>query len=232
MRDYTLTKMDVNILQQLTTVEKTISSIAKDIEKSIPWTSLSVKKLNKMEIVEKQKRGNSIVIKIKNNNVGISLRKLFHEEQMMNLNEIITDSGLVILPLLLKPGFHNKDLLERTDLSKSTIDHNILKWRYMGIIIKDKKTNKFQINPKQNILIEFLKYYSLHRNELFLKRECSEGVIIWQWRDEFLFSVSKRLDDNSFKEAGLTMLKDLNYNIITNYEYYYYSPIKENISLE
>jgi hypothetical protein len=57
-------------------------------------------------------------------------------------------------------------------------------------------------------------------------------VIVWQWRDEFLFSIDAKLNDSNALSAGLTRLDELKSGLAHSQQYYYYGHADKAISEE
>jgi hypothetical protein len=148
------------------------------------------------------------------------------------LNNILTDSKLAIVTLLLEPGLRREDIINRTSLSPKTIKNNLDLWRGMGIVRLDKKTKKYYIAPNQKYLNEFIVSYSNNRNRKMLKEYFNDAVIVWQWRDEFIFSIPFNIDNKNFQSAGFTRLDELKYDLIHASQYYKFDSVFEQVNKE
>ena len=98
----------------------------------------------------------------------------------------------------------------------------------MGILTL--KDGVYAIDPAHNILSAFAQSWAEHVNSTILKEKNPNAVIVWQWRDDFIFTSDGRVSDDSFKPAGPTRLEELNYDIIGRTYYYQYSPGETDVS--
>ena len=55
---------------------------------------------------------------------------------------------------------------------------------------------------------------------------------MWQWRDEYLFSIDQRIDLTDFLSAGPSRLEELGYDILHLREYYFHHPFIDLVSEE
>ena len=186
--------------------------------------------LETMGLVRKEKKGIYKLVFIPKTSLGESLSLLITEQPMLNLETLFSGSGLVMLPLLLKPGYSAKELTERTSLSTRTVKGLLPRWKRMGVLLQE-KTN-YQLNPRFKLLAEFLRKFNEHKNLSIMKENYPEAVIVWQWRDEFLFSIDKTLNDPNALPAGLTRLDELNTSLAHTQQYYYYGYADTEVSEE
>ena len=83
-----------------------------------------------------------------------------------------------------------------------------------------------------NLLIEFIEIFSRYRNRRYLKDEVHDGVIIWEGCDEFLFTSGMDVYQNIFRPAGPPRAEELGCNILSRSNYYHFSSIGNEISIE
>lgn len=230
MNSISLSKNEVQIIKLLMDSEMSITKISLEMNKSLSWISRCVSHLEEMRIVEKKEYGITRNIKISDNEIGNAISVLFRENKMLNVYEILPYTRIKILIQLLPPGSSIKEIIIQSNISKSTVEKNIRKWKYMGIVYKSDE--KYIINPKQKNLKKFIMAIAKIKNQLILKDNGINGLIIWQWRNEFIFSVKEEIKNNLFIKCGLSRLKEIKYNIIHDNEYYFFSPITDQINIE
>lgn len=100
----------------------------------------------------------------------------------------------------------------------------------MGVVLLN--DGKYLINPRYKLLADFLRKFSEYKNTCFLNAIFPQAVIVWQWRDEFVFSIEQKIDDSGFLPAGISRLDDLDYNLMHTHEYYCYRVDKIIVSEE
>jgi DNA-binding MarR family transcriptional regulator len=229
-RQWSLNRTEVRLLQLLQGGRLTLSELASEVSRSMSHVSESVTHLETLGMVEKQRQGTKVCVNIPKTPLGASLSLLMTERPMLNLETLFSGSGLVMLPLLLKPGYTAKELAERTSLSLRTVRGLLPRWKRMGVVVQEKTNNR--LNPRFKLLADFLRKFNEHRNLRIMKDKYPEAVIVWQWRDEFMFSVDRRLDDPDALPAGLTRLDELKSSLAHTQQYYYFGHADVTISEE
>ncbi len=206
--------------------------IAAELERSPSWISECVHHLVDMGFLSLGRNGISRIIRISDNGLGASLRRLMKENRMLDYDLILPNSGLIILPLLLEPGTNMDEICRRTRLTSRTVHYRLRDWKSIGLIDLGKYPKSISLSGYHPNLSNFLVEYCKHRNRRFLNKTCPEGDIVWEWRDEFLFSTSGRMDDINYLPAGVTRLHDFGVELVHTYEYYHFSIGKESVTLE
>ena len=217
-------------MQALQGRQFTLSELASELSKSLSTVSETVKHLEALGLVEKERQGSNMLVSIPKTPLGESLSVLIAEEAMLNLETLFSGSGLLILPLLLKPGYSAKELAARTSLSMRTVKGLLPRWKRMGVVLQE-KTN-YQLNPRFKLLADFLRKLNEYRNLSIMKDKYPEAVIVWQWRDEFMFSTEAELEDPDAIPAGLTRLDSFEANLAHTHDYYYYGHADNEVTEE
>ncbi len=225
-----INRTEVKILKMLSGEIKTVTTLADALEKSKNYISECVSHLSDMGFVSTEREGHTVFISISQRSIGNELSKLLQEEPMLNLVKFIGNSRLKMLPLLLEPGSSAREISARTKLSARTIQSYLGSWRQMGIAVLYNKI--YNLNEKNKIIYSFVEKYTEHRNLSHLKEKYADGVLVWQKRDEYIFSIGKEIFDNEYTSAATSRLAELNYDIIYKNEYYYYSPIHKQTDVE
>jgi predicted transcriptional regulator len=225
-----LKKTELKILMSILKEPRTISQLAHALGKDLSWISRNVDHLQKLGFAVRKRKGKSVFVSIVNNPIGDSFATLISEESMLNIDRILTGSGLKILPLLLKPGYGADEIAQRSSLSLRTVKGLLSQWRKMGVVTL--KKGVYVINERHKPLINFVKYFSYHTIIRYLKDSYPDAIIVWHWRDEFIFSLEQPLQDNRFVSAATTRLYELKYEIIAHKEYYFHNPLVKTLSEE
>jgi predicted transcriptional regulator len=232
MVDQKLSNTDLEILQQVLYEGKTLSEIAQSLRTSLPAISNHVKHLASMNLIDIQKKGKYKSIKISSSPIGESLFLVMTESSYLNLKRILTGSGLLILPLLLKPGSKTEEISKKISRSVRTVKNTISRLREMGIVILDKNNHNYMLNYNQKYLTQFIEIYSEFKNKTLLREFYHDAVIVWQWRDEFMFSIPYQIDNPRFITAGVSRLDELGYKLFHTINYYFKSPELKGVSKE
>jgi len=112
-----INKTEVIILKYILKEPQTISHLADALGKDISWISRNVNHLQELGFAMMKREGKSVFVSIVKNPLGESFSTLISEEPMLNIEKILTCSGLRILPLLLNPGNSAKEIVQRSSLS-------------------------------------------------------------------------------------------------------------------
>ena len=227
---WSLRKTEVQLLRALQGRYLTLSELASELSRSLSTVSEAVKHLETLGLVEKERQGSNMLVSIPKTPLGESLSVLIAEDSMLNLETLFSGSGLSVLPLLLKPGYSAKELAARTSLSVRTVKGLLPRWKRMGVVLQE-KTN-YHLNPRFKLLADFLRKFNEHRNLSIMKDKYPEAVIVWQWRDEFMFSTEIELEDPDAIPAGLTRLDACESNLAHTHDYYYYGHADNEITEE
>ncbi len=227
-----INKTELKILDLVLHNGITEKMIASKLERSPSWTSECVTHLSMIGFVDLIRNGISKEVIISDNDLGTGIRKLMIDEPMLSLDVVLPDSGLLILPLMLSAGTSVREISRRTHLTTRTIYNKIRKWKGMGLIDLKVYPDKVSFSNFMYNLIEFIEIYSRYRNRRYLKDEVRDGVIIWEGRDEFLFTSGMDVDKDIFRNAGPSRSEELGGNIMSRSRYYHFSTIGNEISLE
>ena len=225
-----LNKTEMKILISVLKGSRTISQLSDALGKDISWISRNVKHLQELGFVIVKREGKSVYVSIGKNPLGDSFTTLISEESMLNIERILTGSGLKILPLLLNPGNTANEIVQRSSLSLRTVKGLLSLWRKMGVLALEKRI--YVINERHKPLINFVKYFLYSTLIRYLKESYPDATIVWHWRDEFIFAIEHPIHDKRFISAATTRLYELNYDIVVGKEYYFHNPIVKTLSEE
>jgi DNA-binding transcriptional ArsR family regulator len=162
--------------------------------------------------------------------MGASIRTLISEESMLNIEVVLSGSGMQVLPLILNPGNKADEIAKRSSLSLRTVQGLLSRLRKMGVVtIAD---GCYMLSERHKQLIEFVELYAYNSIIKSLKIIFPNASIIWHWRDEFIFSIEQPIKDRRFISAATTRLRELKHDIIASKEYYLHNPILKKVSEE
>jgi DNA-binding Lrp family transcriptional regulator len=213
-------RKELALLAHLLDGPRSVSQLAAGSGSSIAWTSERASRLEGMGLVRKQKTGVTVLVGLTDDRLGDDLRLLLTESAYLDLSKVLAGPGLAILPLLLPPGSTVREMEERTGLSKRTIRTMLRQWQGMGLAHLKGRPSSYVLSESWTHLRRFLVDYTSDRNLKWLRSKVPSATLIWQWRDEMLFSVGNKLEDPEFTSAGATRLEELGYDIAHAREYY------------
>lgn len=222
----------LDILRYVNMGERTVSEIASHVGKSMSWTSECIGHLVGMDLVVKSKRGLEVRVRSASNELSQSLGLLIVEAPMLNLSVLLDKAGLALLPVLLDPGSTTGEMGRRTGLSLPTIRGKLRTWRGMGVVVRETGSRRYRLPDNHGELVSFVVSFSRWRNRRALAMVLPGAIIVWQWRDEYLFSIDERIDLPDFLSAGPSRLEELGYDILHLREYYFHHPFIDVVSEE
>lgn len=225
-----LNKTELKILIYILKEPQTISRFAGALGKDPSWISRNVNHLQELGLVVVKREGKSVFVSIVRNPLGDSFTALISEEPMLNIERLLTGSGLKILPLILNPGNRADEIAQRSSLSLRTVKGLLSLWRKMGVVTLTKGV--YVINDRHKPLVNFVKYFSYNTIIRCLKESYPDATIVWHWRDEFIFAIEHPIHDKRFISAATTRLYELKYDIVAGKEYYFHNPMVKKLSEE
>jgi len=108
----------------------------------------------------------------------------------------------LILPLVLEPGYTAGEICKRTGLSSRSVQGILGGWRQMGIAVLEAKT--YTLNARHEAIISFVERYAEHRSLVHLKERFTDGTIVWQGRDEYIFSIGRSISEPGWQNWAAT----------------------------
>lgn len=227
--NWKMNKTEVAALLLLNDGSMTVGELAASLSRAMSWTSECLTHLEAMGIVERKRVGYTVFISLSKTPMGQSLATLMTEDATLNLEAALADSGLLLLPLLLSPGGSGRYLARESKLSIRTVKTHLSRWRRMGVVLLDNGT--YFLNPRHERLSKFVKRFSEFKNSAELGEKHPQARIVWQWRNEFIFSTDDEVTE--YRAAGVTRLDDFKYNLFHTNQYYMtgQDPISEEEAL-
>ncbi len=224
MLQETINASELRVFELILSGPLTVSDIVHRTDLSISWVSECLAHLEQLWFVERRKEGLTVRASLARTRTAEGLRLLIKESPYLAPSEILTGHGLVMLPLLLRPGATPARIGERTSVSARTARRGIHQWRGIGVVVKRTSPLRYLLNPDRVFLEAFVKDYSMERNQRYLGSMIPTAVTIWQWRDEILFTTDADIEEDVFLRAGPTRLGELGYDIVSTRRCYLRSP--------
>jgi DNA-binding transcriptional ArsR family regulator len=210
--------------------ERSLTDLTLILDRSKSHTSENVKHLVELGLVRSERKGLSIRIAKSESDLAKSLYLLLRENPHIDFSSVVTGSGLKILPWLTGEGMTKTDLVKCSGLSKRTLERYFSVMISRGIIIAEK--GRWKLNPRFPLLARFLDGLWKKKNDDLLRNKAPDGVIIWQGKEEFLFSVKRSLNDSDLVPAAVTRLEELGHGLVSPNKYYFHGTPSREINLE
>jgi hypothetical protein len=225
-----LNKDQIKILIEAMDSDISINELAMQIGKSKSYTSENVSSLAKVGLVRLEKRGLKNMVCKNDSELAMGLYLLMMENPNLDLDTVLTGSALTFLPWLVDEGMSKNDLIRYSGSSRRTVDRYLMKWRTIGIIKVE--SGKYFLNARYPLLTQLMKTLWRKINNDNLQREVPDGVMIWQWRDQYLFSVRRNIVNQFFIPCAITRLIELGNGLISLNKYYFHGTLIKELNLE
>jgi len=219
-----LSGAELGILAAVLPGELPVGRLAQATGLSMSYASECIRRLRELDLVRTRKTGLAVLVCRSEGPVMAALAVLLTEGSGLDLSRVLAGPGLTILPHLLAPGRTTAEILKRTTLSQATVRGRLRLWRGMGLVVRESPTGLYRLEPGRRALEDFVTRYSEARNARLLERMVPGALIIWQDRDEFLFSVASGGKVDGFVPAGPGALEDLGYDIAHSRDYWFGGP--------
>ena len=214
---YEFSRTELEILRELTRSSASISELANHIGKSQPTATAAVENLQAKGFVTTKRAGMRKMVGFSQAKHAQLLRELILAYPHVPWESILANSQ--ILPLL------KLESVAPASVSRTT------EWRAMrnlmahGIIINEAESQT--INPRFDKISDFIREFS-HFTNLKLAAQVSENAaIVWASGSQFIIRVAAgtAITDKRFKPTATTALATYSITLISDVEYYFFSPL-------
>lgn len=232
MMNWYLSSTEIDILQLIIENERSISQLAEGTGLSLSTISLAVKHLSELGFVSKSRKGKMEYISISGEETGKTYRAFVTQNPNQSPEIILKGHGLIILSVCIGKGSPLKEIQDRTGLSRSSISRYLNNWRSTGILWKEGHGGKIRISNNYPDLELFLRSFSKFRMEILVQSRITRPSIIFNDGETLLFSTEEEIrTDNEIQPAGYTRLARSGFDVVTDRNYFQFSPGKKLISI-
>jgi len=221
---YEFSQTELEMLKQLAGFRASISELAKRVGKSQPRVTTAVERLQAKGLVTTKRTGMRKVVEFSQAKHAQLLRELMLAESHIPWESLLADSQ--ILPLLRLEGAASPPS------SRTTEWRALRKLMAHGIIVNGKQGRS--INPRFGKLREFIRELTNFTNLTLAASASDTAVIVWSSGSQFIIRVpaGTRIGDKRFKPTATTVLATHGVPLISNVEYYFFSPLGEELCIE
>ena len=232
LMNWYLSSTEIEILQDIMKNKRSISQLAEGTGLSLPTISLAVKHLYELGFISKIRKGKIEYVSISDEEIGRNFKAFVTQNPNQNPETILKGHGLIILSVCTGKGSSLKEIQYRTGLSRSSITRYLNNWRSTGILWKEGHGGKIRISKNYPDLEIFLRSYSKFRMEIMVRSRISRPTIIFNDGDTLFFSTEEEIQtDNMIQPAGSTRLAQSGFDVVTDSNYFQFSPGKEVIPI-
>jgi DNA-binding MarR family transcriptional regulator len=214
---YEFSRTELEILKELTQSSASISELAKRIGKSQPTSTAAVEKLQAKGFVATKRAGMRKVVALSQAKHAQLLKELFLAYPHVPWESILAYSQ--ILPLL------KLESVAPASVSRITEWRAVRNLMAHGIIINEAEGQT--VNPRFDKISEFIREF-LNFTNLKLAAQVSENAaIVWASGAQFIIRVAAgtAITDKRFKPTATTALATYGITLISDVEYYFFSPL-------
>src|SRR3989304_6209005 len=214
---YEFSRTELEGLRELTRSSASISELANHIGKSQPTATAAVENLQAKGFVTTKRAGMRKMVGFSQAKHAQLLRELILAHPHVPWESILANSQ--ILPLL-----------KLESVAPASVSR-ITEWRAMrnlmahGIIINEAESQT--VNPRFDKISEFIREF-LNFTNLKLAAQVSENAaIVWASGSQFIIRVAggTAITDKRFKPTATTALATYGITLISDVEYYFFSPL-------
>ena len=213
---YEFSKTELQILKELTRSSSSISELAKHIGKSQPTATASVESLQAKGFVTTKRTGMRKIVGFSQARHAQLLREIILTYPHLPWESILANSQ--ILPLLKLEGVVPASVSKITEwrAARNLMAH--------GIIITEPEGVK--VNPRFDKISEFIRELLSFINSRLAAQVSENAAIVWASGSQFIIRVATgtTITDKRFKPTATTALAAYGITLISDVEYYFFSP--------
>jgi DNA-binding transcriptional regulator GbsR (MarR family) len=230
--DWYLSSTEIDILQEIIDNSKSIGQLAESIGLSLSTISLAVKHLFELGFISKERKGKMEIVSISEDELGRTFRTFVMQNSNQNPEVLFKGHGLIILSVCIGNGSTLKEIQERTFFSRSSISRYLKKWSSTGILWKEGHGGKIRISKNYPDLELFLSSFSKFRMKKIVQIKTQSPSIIFNKGNTLFFSTEDEIQTGGgFTTAGYTHLARSGFDVVTDRNYYQFSPGNDHISI-
>lgn len=227
-----LTKKEIEALRELARGSSSVSDLAKKVGGEQRWVSIILRDLARKGFVSIRRTGKAKEVGLTESKHTTLFWDLITKQEHIPWQEILSHSSIPILFSILDGQSKMDDIQRETGISLTSI------WRWLrrlsshGIILRSGRL--YEINPRHDLLISFLREYRLYMLTKLAKEVSAEAVLLWQRDLESLIRMPRNTEtkDKRFHLTAVSRFGDMGIPIVLNYDYYFYSERKEGLRKE
>ncbi len=216
-----LSKTELQIFKNLdeeSSVKELALKSGLDVSTVSKYVNQSLEKEN--GLFEKRREGKKVYVSRSGNSHSNMLWTIVNEYPRWNIKDLFSHSHLRIAAMMNDPK-RIKDIVFVTGLSRQYIRRCLKDLTKVGIVIKE--NSKYKTNPDIDVVKQFISSYYSYKNEKKVKELSSQGVLLWQRGDEFLFKTPERLDEGELKKTAVSRFYEFDIPLLTDSNYYFRS---------
>ena len=214
---YEFSRTELEILRELTRSSASISELANRIGKSQPTATAAVKGLQAKGFVTTKRIGMRKMVGFSQAKHAQLLRETILAYPHVPWESILANSQ--ILPLL-----------KLESVAPASVSR-ITEWRAMrnlmrhGIIINEAESQT--VNPRFDKISEFIREFLNFTNSRLAEQVSENAAIVWASGSQFIIRVAAgtSITDKRFKPTATTALATYGITLISDVEYYFFSPL-------
>jgi hypothetical protein len=226
-KEYAFTKSELKILEELAKGRHELSLIKKACSIKSSLLSYNLKKLLDKGLIKTVGQGYKKQVRFNDSKHASLYRDLLLSYDYIDWQNILTGKTIEILLQTLTTS--GKTLAK---FPRNTRWRHLKDLKARGIITQDKKG--YNINPRFNVLIDFLYEYEKFFVNKLAHIISDNTVILWQEDMEFIVRTPKnaKVSSKSFHKTATSLFHKYDLPLFSDFDIYFYSAAKETIRPE
>jgi len=224
-----LNQTELEVLKQVAESSCSISELGKRLVKSHNTISETVDKLQEKGLVTTKRKGMSKWVEFDNTKHAILVRNLINQFPHIPWKSLLAFSSFTILENI-SHNFSEEEL--------KRVGSNTTFWRHLrnltahGVVTLEDK--KYKINPRFDTLTDFFNEYDAYMMQRIVQEASGKASIIWKNFFEFLIRVpyQEKITKPLFHLTAISAFAKYGIDIISDFDYYFYTRKKERLSKE
>lgn len=216
LRPYAMTRNDVRFLRKLSNKRLTVTGAASSLGVTPGLASRIARGLEKKGFLTETRKGSSKEIRLSTNLHAQLFSDLIKRERNIAWERVLPYSGLEVL-------------MSRMGFSLGTNYSRTTRWRVM----KELGAHG-QLGERNHTLKEFLKAYADYMSRDFASKKLpQDAAVIWRKGLRYLFRVPVGEGaEGDFLPTAISVFPRYGIRLVTEYDYYFYSPTEEHLAVE
>jgi len=209
-------KSELKILRNLSEGDS-VKDISEKVGISKGKVSISLKNLEEMGFIIRERNNRRIFIKIGNAKHAYLFFDFIKEYSFLPIEKLLTQRRIAMLSVIENEP---STIAKIVGVSCRTVYNAIKDFLRYGILIKK---NGYKINPHHRILKAFVIEFHSFLNRVEIKRVDEKAILIWEQGPEFLIKSEKEIKEKNYHLTAISAFKDFGLLFIPSYNYYFYS---------
>ena len=209
-------KTELKILRNLSEGDS-VKDISKKVGISKGKVSISLKNLEEMGFIIRERNNRRIFIKIGNAKHASLFFDFIKEYPFLPIEKLLTQKRVAMLSVIENEP---SAIAKIVGVSCRTVYNAINDFLKYGILIKK---NGYKINPHHRTLKAFVFEFQSFLNRIEMAKADEKAILIWEQGPEFLIKTHREIKEKNYHLTAISAFKNFDLLFIPSHNYYFYS---------